>query len=223
MLTSLRVRNFKRLDDVEIELGKTVVFVGLNNSGKTTALQALALWEIGLRRWLEKSEKRPGVTINRRDLVAVPVPDANLLWRDLRAAGVAIEILVSGVTAGRVWDCGFAFDHANEESFYCRPLPSENAEPMPATLRIAFLPPMSGLAAVEDRLDAGSVDVRIGEGRTAEVLRNLCNRVSSAEDPNSWMALEGSDPKTFWSTPEPPAVHSGTRTDHDVVPGEERN
>ncbi len=26
-------------------------------------------------------EKRPGVTINRRDLIAVPVPDANLLWR----------------------------------------------------------------------------------------------------------------------------------------------
>ena len=54
MLTSLRVKNFKRLDDVEIELGKTVVFVGTNNSGKTTALQALALWEAGLRKWVKK-------------------------------------------------------------------------------------------------------------------------------------------------------------------------
>ena len=43
-----------------------------------------------------------------------------------------------------------------------------------AKVRIAFLPPMSGLAATEARLDAGSVNVRIGEGRTAEVLRNLC-------------------------------------------------
>ncbi len=43
VLTSLRVKNFKRLEDVEIELGKTVVFVGPNNSGKTTALQALAM------------------------------------------------------------------------------------------------------------------------------------------------------------------------------------
>src|SRR5271165_6827443 len=49
VLTNLRIKNFKRLEDVEIELGKTVVFVGPNNSGKTTALQALALWEIGLR------------------------------------------------------------------------------------------------------------------------------------------------------------------------------
>ena len=65
VLTNLRIKNFKRLEDVEIELGKTVVFIGPNNSGKTTALQALALWEIGLRRWVEKRsakdtpEKRP--------------------------------------------------------------------------------------------------------------------------------------------------------------------
>lgn len=39
---------------------------------------------------------------------------------------------------------------------------------------MAFLPPMSGVAANETRLDEGAIDVRIGEGRTAEVLRNLC-------------------------------------------------
>ena len=89
MLTRLRARNFKRFDSLDIELGQSVVLIGPNNSGKTSALQALALWEIGLRRWNElrkgKSvrEKRPGVTVNRRDLVSVPVPDANLLWHDL--------------------------------------------------------------------------------------------------------------------------------------------
>jgi ABC-type nitrate/sulfonate/bicarbonate transport system ATPase subunit len=36
---------------------------------------------------------------------------------------------------------------------------------------------MSGLASNETRLDEGAIDVRIGEGRTAEVLRNLCWRV----------------------------------------------
>src|SRR5580698_6752701 len=119
VLTSLRVKNFKRLEDVEIELGKTAIFVGPNNSGKTTALQALALWEIGLRKWAEKrsAKKSPkkGVTINRCDLIAVPVPDANLLWRDLHVRAIErkngkngtqdtknirIDILVSGVTDG---------------------------------------------------------------------------------------------------------------------------
>lgn len=217
MLTSLRVKNFKRLEDVEIELGKTVVFVGPNNSGKTTALQALALWEIGLRKWAEKRstkdtpEKRPGVTINRRDLIAVPVPDANHLWKDLHVRAIQrengkqdtrnirIDILVSGVTDGETWDCGFEFDYANQESFYCRPLRvTEDAQrgrmrvpPMlvETPIIVAFLPPMSGLAATEDRLQDGAVNVRIGEGRTAEVLRNLCFQIQSAENQSSWKAL----------------------------------
>lgn len=53
MLTSLTVRNFKRFDDVAVELGSPVVFIGPNNSGKTTALQVLALWDVGLCCWSE--------------------------------------------------------------------------------------------------------------------------------------------------------------------------
>jgi hypothetical protein len=216
MLTCLKIRNFKRFDEVTIELGKAVVFIGPNNSGKTTALQALALWDIGLRRWTEKRsgratpEKRPGVTINRRDLVALPVPDANLMWRNLhvrdvqRVAGkqqtqnIRVDIIAEGVTAGVMWQCGFEFDYANEESFYCRPLRLANGAnpdrmPVPSqasALRVAFLPPMSGLAANETRLDPGAVNVRLGEGRTAEVLRNLCLRI--VEDLNGkekWRSL----------------------------------
>ena len=41
MLTKLTIRNFKRFGEVEIELGNPVVFIGPNNSGKTSAMQAL--------------------------------------------------------------------------------------------------------------------------------------------------------------------------------------
>ena len=51
-------------------------------------------------------------------------------------------------------------------------------------LSVAFLPPMSGLASNETRLDQGAINVRIGEGRTAEVLRNLCYQVR-------WMKKNG--------------------------------
>lgn len=230
MLTNLRVRNFKRLEDVEIELGKTVVFIGPNNSGKTTALQALALWEIGLRKWAEKRsakdtpEKRPGVTINRRDLIAVPVPDANLLWKDLHVRSIQrnngkqetknirIDILVSGVTGDSQWECGFEFDYANQESFYCRPLRMNEEQGSlrmlvpegAAAVRVAFLPPMSGMAATEDRLQDGAVNVRIGEGRTAEVLRNLCFRIYSAEDQTSWQALVAQIQSLFGVKLNPP-------------------
>jgi recombinational DNA repair ATPase RecF len=115
MLTRLLIRNFKKFREVEIPLDHPVVFIGPNNSGKSTALQALTLWHVGVQRWIERRgravpEKHPSVTINRRDLVAVPVPDANLLWRDLhvrqmertgeklKTQNVRIEILVEGVT-----------------------------------------------------------------------------------------------------------------------------
>jgi energy-coupling factor transporter ATP-binding protein EcfA2 len=212
MLTKLTIRNFKRFEHVEIELGNPVVFIGPNNSGKTTALQALALWGIGLKKWIEKRrgktpEKRPGVTINRRDLIAVPVPDANLLWRNLhvrdvqniggkpQTKNIRVDIVVEGVTEGRAWMCGLEFDYANEESFYCRPLrtsESNNPERMQipdaaSAVRMAFLPPMSGLTANETRLDPGAINVRLGEGRTAEVLRNLCYQISTSEHgPSRW-------------------------------------
>jgi ABC-type taurine transport system ATPase subunit len=201
MLTKLIVKRFKRFADIDIELGSPVVFVGPNNSGKTAALQALALWDTGVKRWMEKRGpgtggrlKRPGVAINRRDLIAIPVPNARLLWRNLhvrdvrrvegkpQTRNVRIDIIVEGVTEDRSWKCGMEFDYANEESVYCRPLrlsedknPDRMAIPQEAlTVRVAYLPPMSGLAATERRLDAGAIEVLIGEGRTAEVLRNIC-------------------------------------------------
>jgi len=54
MLTKLTLTNFKLFEKAEIELADRVVFVGPNNSGKTTALQALALWNVGVRKWLER-------------------------------------------------------------------------------------------------------------------------------------------------------------------------
>jgi ABC-type lipoprotein export system ATPase subunit len=222
MLTRLRLRNFKRFEDVDIELGKAVVLVGPNNSGKTTALQALALWDIGVRRWNEKRKgeispsKRPGVTINRRDLISIPVPDANLLWRDLhvrdveqvvdektgkkkpKTENVFIDVIVEGITNDKPWSCGLEFYYANEESFYCRPLRIGNDDkpqrmevsPEAAHVHVAYLPPMSGLAAEERRLDPGAINVLIGEGRTAEVLRNLCYQVHSQPDPQiDWTTL----------------------------------
>lgn len=214
MLTKLTIRNFKKFGQVVVELGNPVVFIGPNNSGKTSALQALALWDVGLRRWNEKRrgktapEKRPGVTINRRDLIAVPVPDANLLWRNLHVRDVKktdggqetknirIDIVLEGVTKGKPWKCGLEFDYANEESFYCRPLRlSEEKNParMPIpdeadAAPIAFLPPMSGLAANETRLDSGAINVRVGEGRTAEVLRNQCYRIFD-KDREQWRII----------------------------------
>lgn len=212
MLTRLVIRNFKLFEDVDIELGERVVFVGPNNSGKTSALQALALWSTGVRRWVEKRgtasvpREQAGVTINRRDLIALPIPSANLLWRDLhvragkrdggkaRTQNVLVDIIVEGFTKGQSWRTEVEFDYANEESFYCRSKVGDDGErrqipEAAAEVRLAYLPPMSGLAANERRLDEGAIAVLIGEGRTAEVLRNLCWQAFRCDGGAKWAAI----------------------------------
>ena len=42
-ITSLRIRNFRSIKELDIELGPTTVFIGPNNSGKTAILDALRI------------------------------------------------------------------------------------------------------------------------------------------------------------------------------------
>ena len=217
MLTNLMIRNFKRFDEVDIPLGTSVVFIGPNNSGKTAALQALALWNRGLRKWQDKyrgktaPRRRPVVTINRHDLIAIPVPRANLLWRNLRTRlgtkidgkqgtqNVRIDIIVEGISYdGETWSCGLEFDYANQEALYCRPLRLEDEGKIVDRMlipeqalqtKVAYLPPMSGLATDEPRLEMGRINVLIGEGQTAQVLRNLCHNLAE-EKPQEWRKVQ---------------------------------
>ena len=206
MFTRIKIKNFKLFDEIDLELGQHVVLVGPNNSGKTSLLQAIALWETGLKKWpasrgygIPTIKRSKSVTINRKDLVSLPVPSSNQLWHQLRMRStekvnekkyilknVPIEITVCGVG----WSCGFEFRYANPESIYCKPLGTEVQENLidperARKVKIAYLPPMSGLMANELRLDPGAIDVRLGEGRTAEVLRNLCYQLVDLKD-NQW-------------------------------------
>ncbi len=231
-LTKVRIRNFKKFDDIEVDLGTPVVFIGPNNSGKTTALQALSLWNTGLQKWNVKRsgqanpESRPGVPINRNELFAIPSPTTKLLWKELQVRAskkrggtknIRIDITVYGVTEGKEWKCGLEFDYANEESFYVRPLrlseektPERMSVPKEAeNIHVAFLPPMSGLTINEDKLTAGSIESRIGEGRTAEVLRNLCLKVFD-EDKNIWDKVVNHISSLFGSELKPPNFISQT-------------
>jgi len=217
MLTKLSMTNFKGVPDCTLNLDHAVVFVGPNNSGKTTALQALSLWEVGVHAWMSKrseeskAKKRVGVTINRRDLIAVPVSDAIYLWKKQKVRSgitdeqskskvenVHVTITVVGTLDGQLWTCGLDFDYANPESFYCRPTfgddnilwnLTERQREMLNNLRVAFLPPMSGLVSVERKLEQGSIDVLIGEGQTAQVLRNLYYLLFQEDRNGKWAEL----------------------------------
>jgi len=215
MLTKMKIRNFKVFgEEIEIELGNPVVFVGPNNSGKTTALQALTLWKTGIERWIEKREHTPkegrGVGINRLELISLPTVATKLLWNKLHVHDVShpegkqqtkkvyMMISVEGVTNGEKWGSPLEFYYSNDQLFWCRPVGEEkerHISDFAKEIKVAFLPPMSGLATQETRIDTGAINVRIGEGRTAEVLRNLCflilypNGNTSNSDEKKWSLL----------------------------------
>lgn len=200
MLTQLTIRNFKQFDDVTIDLSSTVVFVGPNNAGKTTALQALGLWDAACKQWLAKrsagtkKDAAKAITIGRKEIVYLPLAASNALWKDLKVRegyregdktktkNIRIEIVVEGRDAAGDWKCGLEFEYQSQEFFYCRPLRLEDEEkpdrmPIPVEaldkVQLAFLPPMSALLMDEALLQSGRIDVLLGAGRSGEVLRNL--------------------------------------------------
>jgi chromosome segregation ATPase len=56
MIRKVVLRRFKRFDDVTFDLPGNVVLAGPNNTGKTTLLQAIAAWSLGINRWKQLND-----------------------------------------------------------------------------------------------------------------------------------------------------------------------
>lgn len=192
MLTKITINNFKKLEKISFSLAQSVVIIGPNNAGKSTIFQALCLWEVGVTSYLQSVLKKDlnktkRVTLNRKDLLNTPIEDARFLWKDKKVTykdksnstqPLKLEIELEGENSGIHWKSKTEFLFYNNESFSCGIVSGlaelkkiyENGE----RIHFGFLQPMSGISANEDKLTQGSIDRKLGEGRTAEVLRNIC-------------------------------------------------
>jgi ABC-type multidrug transport system ATPase subunit len=198
LLHYIEIENFKRFGDRQrIELDHPAVLIGPNNCGKTSAIQALALWSQAVRTWYEvrkasSARERTATSLNRLNIVAVPVTRTRFFWHNtqVRKANTDIPMVLSvGVTyQGQVHTLPMRFRSQGDELVYCTPDESVIGDleliRHAASLRVELLYPMSGLDMEEPILQPGRVDVLLGQGRTADVLRNLCLAVakSSVDD-----------------------------------------
>ena len=117
MITRVCLEYFKRFPQQTFELPERIVLAGPNNSGKTTLLQAIAVWNMALRVWKErrgpesgsKAKERTGVQITRKDFTAIPLREMNLLWTDT-STGLRKNELRGGQKLGqpRVMSIGVA-------------------------------------------------------------------------------------------------------------------
>jgi len=193
MLTNIKIENFKKLEYISFPLSSSVVIIGPNNSGKSTIFQALCLWEISVKSYIAAFQKndldRQGaVTINRRDLLNSPISDARFLWKNKKVTKkneksygqthIPLIIELQGDKNGKKWTGKAEFTFSNAESFSCKLVSGLqdliNLYENDNGIHFGFLQPMSGISTSEDKLTQGSIDRKLGEGKTAEVLRNIC-------------------------------------------------
>lgn len=204
LLEYLEIENFKRFGDIQrIELDHPTVLIGPNNCGKTTAIQAIALWSQAVKTWFDsrkdsKAKDRTSVALNRLNLVAVPVPSTRFFWHNatVRATqnqNVRLTITIGVQFRGKTESLSMAFRHQGDEIVYCTPvetdLEKKDLIEYAAGLNIELLYSMSGLENEEAILQPGRINVLLGQGQTAQVLRNLCLMVYE-QSVNDWLHVQ---------------------------------
>ena len=197
MIRSVRIRGFKRFQEMEFRLPGHIVLAGPNNTGKTTVLQAIASWALALQRWRELNDfnRRRGyrrAPIARQTFVTVPLRSFDLLWWNRRYRGqMEIELRHD---AG--WAVTMEFIADSTEQIYVRPRADTPADVVrEIDLQAVFVPPMTGLETDEPLLQAPKIEQLLGLGRPGEVLRNLLAEAN--RDEAAWNTLQATINKLF--------------------------
>jgi len=200
MITKLTLSNFKSIKKQTYKFTKFDLLVGRNNSGKSTILQALGIWQFCIDEFHRvKRRGERGIQVVLPNFSALPVPEFNLLWKDKtdrrypvkdgkkRQEYILIEIDVSWVTPERE-EHSFAVKlrYNSPQTIYAIPaegwkkfreLEQKNLLPL-----MAYVPPFSGLEPSEEWRDDGPLRKQVGKAQPGSVLRNLLLRVCPPAD-----------------------------------------
>jgi hypothetical protein len=200
VITKLTLRNFKGVGEQTYDFSGFDLLVGSNNSGKSTILQALAIWQFCVEEF--KGSKRTGSTgtqIVLPNFTALPVPEFNLLWKNRidrhwpvsvdgkkKQAYILIDIDVEWRKSdGELCSFGVQLRYHSPQTIYAIPIEGWSAfrdlvdgDDLP---KIAYVPPFSGLEPSEKWMDVAPIRQQIGKGQPGSVLRNLLLKVSQSK------------------------------------------
>ncbi|MFH0938587.1 MAG: AAA family ATPase [Planctomycetota bacterium] len=206
MINKLVLKNFKSVAMEIYEFTDFDLLVGRNNCGKSTILQAMAIWQFCVDEFHRaKRGGKSGTQVVLPNFTALPVPEFNLLWHDKvdrkyttvegkrsKPDYILIEVELSWLSENRVprtfkaslrylaAQTAFAIPNPDWKSF-------REAEQMAGFPRIAYVPPFSGLEPTEEWRDEGPIKRQIGKAQPGSILRNLLYRVCfppSADEKN---------------------------------------
>jgi len=195
MITKLTIKNFKSISSQTYEFTDFDLLIGRNNSGKSTILQALGIWQYCVDEFHRtKRSGKTGVQIVLPNFTALPVPEFNLLWTDKidrkypkekgkpKQEFILIEIILKySKEDGTEGEFGVSLRYASPQSIYATPIGGwsefrelDKSGELP---HIVYVPPFSGLNPTETWVDDGVVRQNVGKGQPGSVLRNLLFRV----------------------------------------------
>lgn len=195
MITRLTLRNFKSIGEQTYDFTKFDLLVGRNNSGKSTVLQALAIWQFCVDEFHRaRRSGKSGIQIVLPNFSALPVPEFNLLWKDktdrkypVRNGNktqeyILIEIDVTWISPQHEEQSfGVRLRYNSPQSLYAIPSEGWNRfrelDEKKALPVIAYVPPFSGLEPTEEWRDDGPLRKQVGKAQPGSVLRNLLLRV----------------------------------------------
>ena len=167
----LEIENFKCFCDKQrIELDHPAVLIGPNNCGKTSAVQALALWSQAVKTWYDvrydsSARERTATALNRLNIVSVPVRRTRFFWHNasVRVGNKDIPIIITvGIEfEGKVIALPMRFTNKGDELIYCRPDDAVLADldfmQYAALINVELLYPMSGLETEEPTFSRGAL------------------------------------------------------------------
>jgi ABC-type cobalamin/Fe3+-siderophores transport system ATPase subunit len=230
----VEIENFKLFGEkVHIDLGHPAVLIGPNNSGKTSVIQAITLWSQGVKTWYEKKGEasstkdrtRYGAGINRLTILDVPVSETRFFWSGtkVRKGSLPIEIAITvGLERnGIVKPCRFIFTYRDSEVIYAKPdadtLKDDELLRYASRLNVNLLYPISAILSgastdvEEPSLPDGRINVLLGQGQTAHVLRNICYKIAmerGREGEEDWDKITNIMERLFMVSLEKPQMNA---------------
>jgi len=192
MIKSIKLVHFKKYEGQTISLcpNGVTLLVGGNNSGKSTLIQALAIWEFcriiieleeGPEYLLESAaNKLQGHGMNAEEFLPLALPTLNHLWTNLRPQagqtkvhrGYTLQICCNWDDLDREQSLEFSMSLTNDRLFIkvTSSTLTSTAEKIP---RIAYLPTFAGILPKENLVTPAERSAAIGRGMAGSVLRNM--------------------------------------------------
>ncbi|MCP1235988.1 AAA family ATPase [Gluconobacter kondonii] len=186
MITQIKLSNFKRFRDSTFNLHPSglTFLAGGNNSGKSTLLQAIAVWEF-CRLILENERGRnslstgytgQGLGLSNDEFSPVAIASLKHLWTNLktqfpRQDGYSLAVECHWISMAVPKKLRIALALTNDRLFV--KAVDSNLTDDDILPTVAYLPPFAGISRRENKMSGAERRSLIGQGLAGGVIRNL--------------------------------------------------